>query len=776
MKKMRLTFGAIVVCFSWMSAAGEFFGGSFSVADGWAYTKGATADRSQGAILFVCDVKRGSSLATYRTKADLTAGGVMRIAFDAEWERVVPDEPSYSCAGLVMLVEYVNTAGRKMHPKNVNVGFGTRARARYEMEFPVERGAKDFWVQFGLRWARGKAKVSNITMRLDRPEQATVRKGAVAGGVNAAVVNESNAGENFSAEAKVARSFLVETTPPPAYEAPAIAGGKKFAFFRVDSPRRTFDRYPPHATQLQDAFTLQATPGETALLFFGVYAGAETRDLAAKCGKFRAKGGPLSRTADLGCVPSLFRAHNWRRGFGRTGAYTHQPEVLFPLEKPQTISAGQTALLMAEFQVPENASSGVYEGEIEFSSGGERRSARISLKVLPFRLRRPTPDKYEFIVHGGPYSAKGAPDRLVELFRFMKRRGFESALVACQYAPGMLELEKTPQGRMAIKSFKKLDDALAAYRAAGMTGTLFVHFSDKLEVAIAKALGIDLPDAVGEQTNMVAEMETPAFKAAAAEVLALVAERCRGIPFAVLGYDEPNVDARVPRAKWEIERIEEAGIASALYCSANAWKKVPSKIAIASVFPGSVPCGELAKGVAARGGRLYLYAYEGSYGYAFGGVHDSWGGLMPSRFTLGLSEFLTPVSTGHTAWLFGTGGTVSPDDEAAPKGWATLTRYDAQGRLLRTLQLEGECLGVDDYAYMNTLRELLAEKKGHSRHEEVSRVFCKLLDGVRVDNYPYCLDAADGEVAVGGKLKSFVNADADAVRAKVVELILRILD
>ena len=47
-----------------------------------------------------------------------------------------------------------------------------------------------------------------------------------------------------------------------------------------------------------------------------------------------------------------------------------------------------------------------------------------------------------------------------------------------------------------------------------MTGTFFVHFSDKLEVAVAKATGVSLPDAAGEQTNMVAEMEAPWFKAA----------------------------------------------------------------------------------------------------------------------------------------------------------------------------------------------------------------------------------------------------------------------
>lgn len=764
----------LLICAATVSTAAEIFNGSFGKNDGWSYMKGAKADPVSRGLLFDSDVVRGISFATYTSKADISAGGVMRIAFDAEWSAVVPDEPSYSCAGLVMLVEYVNRKGRTVRPKNVNIGFGDRETARYEMEFPVDKGAKNFLVHFGLRWAHGKARLRNLSMRLDPPCAETVRSGAVAG-VNAAIVDDGNEGENFLAGSKASSSFRIDVVPPPAYAAPAIPGGKPFAFFRVDSPRRTFDRHHPHADQLQDEFTLQATPGETALLFFGVYAGAETAALRAAAGEFRTGGflGFGKRTLDA--RPSLFRAHNWRRGYRDTPAYTHQPEVLFPLEKPQNLPAGTTALLMAEFLVPENAAAGDYTGEIVFSSGESKRAARITLRVLPFRLRRPAPEKYEFIVHGGPYTAKGRPDRLIELFRHAKRRGFESALVPCQYQPGMIELEKKSDGTIAVKSFKKLDDALAAYRAAGMKGTLFVHFSDKLEVAVAKALGIEFPDSHGEQTNMIPEMDSAAFKAATVQALRLVSERCRGVPIAVLGLDEPNTAKRFPRTRWEIDRIEEAGIDSALYCSAKAWKNVPSKIAIASVFPGDKPCAELTEGIAGRGGRLYLYCYEGSYTYAFGGMHDSWGGVMPSRFTLGLSEFLTPASTGHTAWLFGTGDKVSPSDGTAPEGWATITRYDAEGRLLRTLQFEGDCLGVDDYAYLNTLRELLAEKKGHPRHGEVSAAFEKLLGDVRRNNYPYCLDAADGEVAVDASLRSFVNSDADAVRAKVVDLILELL-
>ena len=47
-------------------------------------------------------------------RADSPSNAFMRISFDAEWREVTPDEPSYSCAGVCMLVEYVDGKGRKI--------------------------------------------------------------------------------------------------------------------------------------------------------------------------------------------------------------------------------------------------------------------------------------------------------------------------------------------------------------------------------------------------------------------------------------------------------------------------------------------------------------------------------------------------------------------------------------------------------------------------------------------------------------------------------------
>ena len=770
MKKSVLPALSIVVLLSSAATARS------DVLDGsWSFAKGAAAGPC-GVISCSNGVFKGESFAMFRPTAGVSNGGIMRISFDASWRDVVPDVPSYSCAGVCMLVEYVDACGRKVHPKNVNIGFGSRARGSYEMEFPVAKGAKSFWVYFGVRWARGAAEFSNLRIRIDPPDANTTRSGAVAGATAAEIVNDSNAGQRIGAAAAATRSFLIETTPPPDWAPPHVADGSGLAFFRVDSPRRTFDRHPPHPSQLQDEFAISATPGETADLFFGVYAEKAAKSLRASAGAFHSSGIPGTSGAAVP-APALFRAHNWMRADGKLGAYTLAPEVLFPLETPQSLPAGTTALLLAQFRVPDDAKPGVYRGEIAIRDGdGATRTAKVALTVLPFRLRRPAPQKHEMIAHGGPYSKDGEPTRVVELFKWLKTRGFESALVPCQYSPGMLELGKDANGRIAIKSFKKLDDALAAYRAAGMTGTFFVHFSDKLEVAVAKATGVSLPDAAGEQTNMVAEMEAPWFKAAAVDALKLVAKRCEGVPLVVLGLDEPNVAARVPRAKWERDRIEEAGLASAIYCSAAAWENVRTMTAISSSAPGSAECGRLAAETAARGGKLYLYCLEGSYGYYFGSAHGSWSGLMPSRHTVGWSEHLTPESRGHTAWLFGTGGTVSDSDEMAPPGWAALTRYDAKGRLLSTLHFEGDCLGIDDYAYLNTLAETLDEKKSHPRHDAIAAEFAALKEEIRANWHPYCLDSADAErPAADGSLRSFLNVDADKARAKVVKWILELM-
>ena len=253
----------------------------------------------------------------------------------------------------------------------------------------------------------------------------------------------------------------------------------------VDSPRRALSTFPPAESQLSDAFGIVAAKGETSDLFFGVYA---SRDVKFTVEAPRGFPGRVS----------VCRAHEWLRK--DAGGVTRMPEVLFPVEGPVTLPAGRSALMMLQVRVPEDAESGHYAGRLRLVAGGAAQEAEVALDVLPFPLRWPSPRKHESILHGGPLDDE-TPDRMIGLAKEMKARGFESMLVPCQYGRGMLVLGKGADGRLRIESFRRLDNAIAAYRAAGMTGTFFVHFSDKLEAAVARALGVGLKDGHGEQTN-----------------------------------------------------------------------------------------------------------------------------------------------------------------------------------------------------------------------------------------------------------------------------------
>ena len=723
--------------------AKELFGGEFTPACGWIKSPEAEFVTEARGLRFDTRGIAGESFAKFTPKADLSSGGVMRVSFTASWQDIVMDEV-FSCAGFCVLVEYVDAAGRKIHPKNVNMGFGTRERSAFELEFPVAQGAHDFWIWFGVRRARGRAALDGLSIRFGPPDAVSVAGG---GAATADIV-----GEESSYAGAGAKDLYINRTPPPRHPRPDLRG-RPLAFFRVDSPRRALSAFPPAEAQLSDTFGIAAAKGETSDLFFGVYA---SRDVKFTVEAPRGFPGRVS----------VCRAHEWLRK--DAGGVTRMPEVLFPVEGPVTLPAGCSALMMLQVRVPEDAESGHYADRLRLVAGGAVQEAEVALDVLPFSLRWPSPRKHESVLHGGPLDDE-TPDRMIGLAKEMKARGFESMLVPCQYGRGMLVLAGGADGNLRIESFRRLDNAIAAYRAAGMTGTFFVHFSDKLEAAVSRALGVGLKDGHGEQTNMVPEMETPEFKSATVSALKAVADRCKGLPLVFLGMDEPNTPARVPRTRWEVARIREAGFPSALYCSAAAYRNTCPDFAIASSAPGSKDCLEVAADVASRGGRYFQYSYEGAYGYSFGSCHNSCGGVMPSRFTHGWGEYLTPASGGHTAWLFGTGDRVSESDASCPPGYAALTRYDGKGRLLTTLHLEGACLGMTDYAYLNTLEELLAERRESPRAKEIAAAFAALKAEVRANHYPYVLDSADAERPLfpGGELKGFTDAKAREVRVKV---------
>ena len=663
--------------------------------------------------------------------ADIADGGWVNMSFTASWKDVVKKRPFYAWSGVVFAASAFDENGKKLFLKTVNLGDGERKEAPGPMRFMLPRNSRKFTISFGPKAASGKFMLKNATIDLlpfDSKYPSIVHRG---------------------------KSYEYSERGKAPVDPARLGKDEKFALFKVASPRMTFDRFAPESKALTNRFSLVAAPGETANLFVGIFA-AEDIELSAEVGSLVANGSNEKLCADA----QVYRAHNRPNNAGRGQTYWIAPEVLMPIAECAEVKAGGSALTMLQLKLPRDAKPGVYEGTLDFSAGGVVRKAQVRLSVLPVVVPFPEPEEYQQILHISWYGDD--PENLKRICRDARARGCESLLIACQYGKGRLELERR-DGKLAVKKFNRFDHALAAFKEAGMRGTFYVHFSDKLEVAVAKALGIDFPDKGGEQTHIIPEMETAEFKAAQVEAIHLIAKRAEGVKISVMAMDEPDNGQRLPRTRWEIERIREAGLPSALYAGARSYDLTHPDIIIGQVKPGTEVYEHFRNETAKHGALLCRYGGSGSYGFAFGG-------LMPSRLLHGWGEYLMPECKGHTIW------TVQVDEVYNPKStdhflsFGTVYQRGSDNRLLTSLQLEGCYEGYLDYAYLKELDRRLAKRAGTPTAERIAAELAKLKAEMK-QVVPYGLDAdlvLDPEKAMK---RPFTNEDAVAVRKKVARWI-----
>lgn len=663
--------------------------------------------------------------------ADIADGGWVHMSFTASWKGIVKKRPFYAWSGIIFAASAVDEMGKKLFLKTINLGDGSRSDAPGKMKFLLPRNSRKFTITFGPKFATGAFSLRNTEIDLmpfDSRYPSIIRGGKS--------YEYAERGKEPSAPAQVAKEDV-------------------FAVFGVDSPRMTFDRFAPEKTALANRFSLVAAPGETANLFIGLVAGADC-DVAAKIGPFAAKNGGMA----LADCAALYRAHNRTNNAGRGQTYWIAPEVLVPFSEMPAVKAGGSAMTLLQFKLPKDAKPGVYEGAVVYSAGGVTRKADVRLSVLPIAVPYPEPKEYQQILHISWYADD--PAVLEKLCRDARSRGCESLLITCQYGKGMLELERRG-GRIAIRSFNRFEHALAAFKASGMRGTLFVHFSDKLEVAVAKALGVSFPDGKGEQTKIVPEMHTAEFKAAQVEALKLVKDRCGGISFAIMAMDEPDNADRLPRTLWEMDRIREAGLTSALYAGASSYDKSHPDIIISQITPGTPIYDHFRKETARHGALLCRYGGSGSYGFAFGG-------LMPSRLLHGWGEYLMPECKGHTIWMVGVDTPYDPGSTEHFRSYPSVYQRTGDGRLLSTLQLEGCYEGYLDYAYLKELDRRLAARAGSPEAKRIAEEF-NLLKQEMAGVVPYRLNADFVPDPEKEMKRRFTNADATAVRRKIARWI-----
>ena len=660
-------------------------------------------------------------------------GGEVVMDVEVAWRNVVKDRPTYQWSGVIATGTAIDPQGRKVFVITSNIGWGSHEKDTWRFKGFVPEGSTNLTLEVGIKVAKGEMDFGDARVVLNPCDPSKRIRNF-----------KFNEWHKSPVDIDFVNWYDAPTNAPPSL------GGRGFAFFRVAEPGFTFDRFPPDAAQLSDTFRIRVTPGEVRDFFFGVYAEKETGALKA---------------AFKGAIPaSLSRVKNWPMcgDMGVKRTYTIMPDPILPWSAGgESLPAGTTAMAMLQFEVPDDARPGVYAGEVAFASAtGERHAAKIEVEVLPFRLVRPRPDDYETIAHVGLYADRR--DKFIEMAKEFKRRGIESLLMTTAYGNGRLKLRKGADGRMEIASFDRLRDAVAAYRAAGMKGTFFLHLSDKLEAAVAKALGIPLKDANGEQTHMIPEFETEDFKRHMGEALAAIKAECEGLPLAILAMDEPNTTNRLPRARYEAERIRESGTKVALYGDMVAYDAVKPDYIISSDEPGKERLATTLDDVAKRpGARLYLYIGSGSYHYAFGSMYAG-------RFNHGWGDYLVGAVHGHTAWNF---LAEKPTDFSGFRhfsGWATLDHFDADMNLRWTLGYEAICEGFLDRCYINTLETRLAERRGTPAAERVAARFAALKS----------------ECATRGRYRDLVrqpspkpvltNGDMDDFRSRLADLIMEL--
>lgn len=679
-------------------------------------------------------------------------GGEIVMDVEVGWRDVVKDRPEYQWSGVLATGTAIDPRGRKVFVLTRNLGTGTQKREMWRFKGIVPEGSTNLTLEVGLKVAKGEIDFGDAHVSLNQCDPAKRIRNF-----------KFNEWQKDPVDLDFVDWYGAQTNEPPRL------GGPSFAFFRIDEPGFTFDRFAPDAARLADSFRIRVTPGEVRDFFFGVYAEKDAGGIAATVGEFKTAGFAGLFRRPLGTAPSISRVKNWPMcgDMGTKRTYTVMPDPVLPWSADgENLSAGTTAMAMLQFDVPDGARPGVYAGEVAFlSASGERHSAKVEVEVLPFSLVRPKPDDYETIAHVGMYG--DSRETFVRMAKEFKRRGIESLLIPTAYGNGRLKLRKGEDGRLEIESFDRLRDAVAAYRTAGMAGTFFVHLSDKLEIAVAKALGIQVKDATGEQTHMIPEFKTEDFKRHMGEALAAIKAECEGLPLAVLVMDEPNSTNRLPRARYEAARIRESGVKVALYGDMVAYDNIKPDYFISSDTPGTFRLAATLADVAKRpGARHYLYLGSGSYHYAFGSMYAG-------RFNHGWGDYLAGAIHGHTAWNF---LAEKPTDFTGVKhlaGWASLDHFDAGMNVRWTLSYEAVCEGFLDRCYVNTLETHLREKAGSPAAARVAAAFAALKEECAArGNYRDAVTHMGRPVPLSKSV--FTNGDMDAIRSRVADLIMEL--
>lgn len=456
----------------------------------------------------------------------------------------------------------------------------------------------------------------------------------------------------------------------------------------------------PARSSAPPALSTFATPGEYRSVGFVVYA---TADLE----KIRIEPSPLRSVGPDSIGPANVAVFLNRRVLQRKAPRVSKDAVvpvagLLDTHFPFDLPAGHFKEATVTVKVPDDAVPGEYRGNVAVrAERGLVATLPFSLRVLPFRLRRP--ERKQFGMYYQMDLSAGARERVEAELRDIREHGVNSLYL-------WQSIRYKREGNEIVASYDALDKCLALMRGAGFTGTAVVNTGF---IQLARLLGLKQAGQHGADQAFEDERFT-AIAVRTLEGLAPLKRKYRELRLVVTHMDEVMGRERMPlyiSLTRPVLRVPGQLMYITLHNLPRPWVRESTKKL--DPFVNVRGYNGHALDLAIQGGRPFeMLARElkesGDEGWVYYNPNRPFFVAKWARIVNGLFMWWSPLKV-HCPYRY---RTIHGGDEPYSHNMAfsMISPYDLKTPIA-TRQWEGYRLGAQDVWYLCMLEDLVAEAR-----------------------------------------------------------------
>ena len=507
----------------------------------------------------------------------------------------------------------------------------------------------------------------------------------------------------------------------------AAEKARGFVPFRPAEVRETAPGRKIRRNEVIEQLSIRSTPGQGEELFFAIGALRPLEKVSVSIGELKSADGKVLPASVF--EPKIAELMNIYWG----EYYRVIPKVQVPL-KSVSITPECPRLYNLISKLPENTIPGIYKGCVTIEADGEKLDIPLTFEVLPFKLTA-----------GKPYMFCYYHKADLEAFKWMRSYGANTVYLGDAYVRASLK-----DGEPVV-DFSMSDKLIDCYRQSGMTHKMVYNpFHDglasrALELA-GETKGFRSVYPYGERHYIVPQGQYPAkSKAMYQKILKQVIDHAKeaNYPDYYLHLmDEPGFqvdqtaetrkkwDYRSWYAKMEFQFSKEISPETEIFCTAY-------KLPIIDMLRPEINVGCVESSRISRNEAINFRETVHAWGQPYWGMEwpTWWDDFNRTRRSCGFLPADLKMD-GFMIWVFYLPHTFDPDlevDDFANGYHRTKYCYkDKEGNYLPTVAFEGVRAGANDWRYVETLRELIAELPENVRNEENG----KLENILKSENIP----------------------------------------